>query len=369
MTSARGAKKGAAKKKKATPRTKPGAESRKPRALSYADAGVDIHAADDAKGRIKKLVESTFTAGVVGGFGGFGGMFRVPAGAHSPILVSSADGVGTKIKVAIESGRHDTIGHDLVNHCVNDILVQGAVPLFFLDYVGFGKLVPAVLEQVVTGVTRGCIENGCTLSGGETAELPGVYTPPDYDLAGFIVGYVEENAVLGAQRVVDGDHLIGLASSGLHTNGYSLARRIVSERMKLAVRDAFPGESGSVSEVLLRVHTSYLKALRPVLPRIHAMAHITGGGLPGNLNRALPANLDAVVETSSWRVPNVFAQLQLAGGVSRDEMFRAFNMGVGMVVVTGSADVDAVKSSAKSAGITAWSLGRVQRGSGQVILQ
>ncbi|MEK7401389.1 MAG: phosphoribosylformylglycinamidine cyclo-ligase [Gemmatimonadota bacterium] len=337
--------------------------------LAYADAGVDIHAADDAKARIKKLVESTFTAGVVGGFGGFGGMFRVPSGARNPILVSSADGVGTKIKVAIEAGKHDTIGHDLVNHCVNDILVQGAVPLFFLDYVGFGKLVPSVLEQVVTGVTRGCVENGCTLSGGETAELPGVYTPPDYDLAGFIVGYVEEGAVLGPQRVVEGDHLIGLASSGLHTNGYSLARRIVSERMKLAVRDAFPSEKGTVSEVLLRVHTSYLKALRPVLPRIHAMAHITGGGLPGNLNRALPADLDAVVETSSWRVPNLFAQLQKAGGVSRDEMFRAFNMGVGMVVITSSADVDAVKSSANAAGITAWSLGRIQRGSGQVILQ
>jgi phosphoribosylformylglycinamidine cyclo-ligase len=335
--------------------------------LKYADAGVDIDAADDAMRRIKRLVESTFTSGVVGGFGGFGGMFRAPSGANA-ILVSSADGVGTKIKVAIEAEVHDTIGHCLVNHCTNDILVQGAVPLFFLDYVGFGKLIPTVLEQIVTGVTRGCVENGCALSGGETAELPGVYTPPDYDLAGFIVGYVEEGAVLGAQRVVEGDHLIGLASSGLHTNGYSLARRIVSERMKLAVGDAFPGESGSVSEVLLRVHTSYLKALRPVLPRIHAMAHITGGGLPGNLNRALPANLDAVVETSSWRVPNLFAQLQKAGDVSHDEMFRAFNMGVGMVVITGSAEVDAVKSSAKAAGITAWSLGRVQRGSGQVIL-
>jgi phosphoribosylformylglycinamidine cyclo-ligase len=318
--------------------------------------------------RIKKLVESTFTAGVVGGFGGFGGMFRMPANAKKPVLVASADGVGTKIKVAIESGVNDTIGHCLVNHCVNDILVQGATPLFFLDYVGFGKLVPKVLADVVTGVTRGCVENGCTLSGGETAELPGVYTPPDYDLAGFIVGYVEEDAVLGSHRVSEGDHLIGLASSGLHTNGYSLARRIVSQRMKLAVTDAFPGESGSVSEVLLRVHTSYLKALRPVLPRIRAMAHITGGGLPGNLNRALPANLNAVVETSSWRVPNLFAQLQKAGGVSRDEMFKAFNMGVGMVVITGSADVDAVKSSAKSAGITAWSLGRIERGSGQVIL-
>lgn len=336
--------------------------------LDYRSAGVDIAAADDAKSRIKRLVESTFTSGVVGGFGGFGGMFRLPPYARSPVLVSSADGVGTKIKVAIEAGVHHTIGHDLVNHCVNDILVQGATPLFFLDYVGFGKLIPAVLEQVVTGVTRGCLENGCTLSGGETAELPGVYTPPDYDLAGFIVGYVEEDAVLGARRVVEGDQLVALASSGLHTNGYSLARRIVGERMKLAISDAFPGESATVGEVLLRVHTSYLKALRAVLPRMHAMAHITGGGLPGNLNRVLPAHLDAVVETSSWRVPNVFTQLQRAGKVSQDEMFRAFNMGVGMVVITSAANAVAVQGSARAAGITAWTLGRVERGNGQVNL-
>jgi len=351
---------------------KPEGKSRLPKtergSLTYASAGVDIAAADDAMRRIKRLVESTFTSGVVGGFGGFGGMFRLPSQARRPILVSSADGVGTKVKVAIEAGVHDTIGHDLVNHCVNDILVQGATPLFFLDYVGFGKLIPSILEQVVTGVTRGCVENGCTLSGGETAELPGVYTPPDYDLAGFIVGYVEEDLVLGSRRVAEGDHLVALASSGLHTNGYSLARRIVGERMKLAVGDAFPGESATVGDVFLRVHTSYLKALRPVLPRVHAMAHITGGGLPGNLNRALPAHLDAVVETSSWRVPNLFAQLQKAGRVSRDEMFRAFNMGVGMVVIAGAADADAVHSSARAAGITAWTLGRVERGSGQVHL-
>jgi phosphoribosylformylglycinamidine cyclo-ligase len=358
---ARGLKESKRKSKRQAPSSK--------RSLTYASAGVDIAAADESMRRIKRLVESTYTSGVVGGFGGFGGMFRMPGHARRPVLVSSADGVGTKIKVAIEAGVHDSIGHDLVNHCVNDILVQGATPLFFLDYVGFGKLIPAVLEQVVMGVTRGCVENGCTLSGGETAELPGVYTPPDYDLAGFIVGYVEEDAVLGSRRVVEGDHLVALASSGLHTNGYSLARRIVTERMKLALSAAFPGESATVGEVLLRVHTSYLKALRPVLSRVHAMAHITGGGLPGNLNRALPAHLDAAVDTSSWQVPNLFVQLQKAGKVSRDEMFRAFNMGVGMVVITGAGDVDAVTSSARAAGLTAWTLGRVVRGSGQVILQ
>ena len=350
--------------------SKPTAHSPKPKAqssLSYSASGVDIDAADDAKNRIKRLVESTHTKGVVGKFGGFGGMFRMPSDARRPVLVSSADGVGTKLKVAIEANRHDTVGHDLVNHCVNDILVQGATPLFFLDYVGFGKLIPDVLEQVVTGITVGCRENGCCLSGGETAELPGVYTPPDYDLAGFIVGYVEENAVLGPDRVLEGDVLVGFESSGLHTNGYSLARRVVAERMRLTAKDQFPGESATVADVLLRVHTSYLKALRPVLSRIHAMAHITGGGLPGNLNRALPETLNAEVDTKSWRIPNLFAQLEKHGGVPRSEMYRTFNMGVGMVVITSSADVDAVKRSAKDAGISAWTLGRVVRGSGQVI--
>ena len=346
----------------------PPATPKKGKPLDYAASGVDIAAADDAKHRISRLVESTYTSGVVGKFGGFGGMFRVPPEARRPILVSSADGVGTKLKVAIEAGRNDTVGHDLVNHCVNDILVQGATPLFFMDYVAFGKLVPSVLEEIVTGITRGCRENGATLSGGETAELPGVYTPPDYDLAGFIVGYVEEDAVLGPERVVEGDQLIALGSSGLHTNGYSLARRIVSDRMRLKVGDEFPGEQASVADVLLRVHTSYLKALVPVLPLVHAMAHITGGGLPGNLNRALPATLDAVVDTKSWNIPNLFAQLERAGGVPRAEMYRAFNMGVGMVVITNSANANAVIDSARAAGITAWTLGRITRGNGQVLL-
>ena len=336
--------------------------------MDYASAGVDIEAADDAKNRIRKLVESTYTEGVVGKFGGFGGMFRMPANATRPVLVSSADGVGTKIKVAIEAGKNDTVGHCLVNHCVNDILVQGARPMFFLDYVAFGKLIPSVLEDIVTGVTRGCRENGATLAGGETAELPGVYTPPDYDLAGFIVGYVEEDAVLGPDRVREGDALVGLASSGLHTNGYSLARRIVSDRMRLGVNDPFPGDKATVGEVLLRVHVSYLKALTPVLSKVHAMAHITGGGLPGNLNRALPSTLDAVVETSSWKTPNLFAQLEKAGEVPKAEMYRAFNMGVGMVFITKPSDADAVIRSASYAGINAWSMGRVVRGGGHVQL-
>jgi len=336
--------------------------------LDYRAAGVDIDAADDAKERIRRHVESTFTAGARGMFGGFGGMFRMPPGAERPVLVASADGVGTKIKVAIEADRHDTVGHDLVNHCVNDILVQGATPMFFLDYVAFGKLEPGVVERIVAGVAAGCRENACALLGGETAEMPGLYTPPDYDLAGFIVGYVEEDRVLGAERVRDGDVLIGLASSGLHTNGYSLARRIVSERLRLAAEAPFPGGGGTVADVLLSVHRSYLSALRPVLDRVHAMAHITGGGIPGNLPRALPGTLDAVVEVGSWSVPNVFLVLEKAGGVPRAEMLRAFNMGVGMIVITDAASVDAVIASASAAGVPAWRLGNVVPGAGRVTL-
>ena len=336
--------------------------------LTYAGAGVDIDAAESSKHRIKALVESTFTAGARGAFGGFGGMFRVPAGARAPLLVSSADGVGTKIKVAIEAGRHDTIGHCLVNHCVNDILVQGAEPLFFLDYVAFGKLLPETVEQVVAGVAAGCRENGCSLVGGETAEMPGLYTPPDYDLAGFIVGWVEEEQVITRDRVRAGDVLVGLASSGLHTNGYSLARRIVNERLKLAPGDAFPGDTRATADVLLAVHRSYLKALAPVRGVIHAMAHITGGGLPGNLDRSLPPALDAVVDTTSWEIPNVFRVLGDAGGVARDEMFRAFNMGVGMVVITDAASAAQVRASATAAGVESWMLGEVVDGKGRVIL-
>jgi len=336
------------------------------RPLDYSSAGVDLDRSDAVKRRIRSVVESTFTAGARGAFGGFGGMYRIPAEVRRPVLVASADGVGTKLRVAIEANRHDTIGHDLVNHCVNDVLVQGAVPLFFLDYFAAGVLVPDVVEAVVTGVAAGCRENGCSLVGGETAEMPGLYTPPDYDLAGFIVGCVEEDGILGADRVEEGDVLVGLASSGLHTNGYSLARHIVFERMGLRVTDAFPGERASVADVLLRVHRSYLPALRPVLPRIHAMAHITGGGLPGNVNRALPDTLDAVIDAGSWEVPNLFQQLEQAGQVDRAEMYRTFNMGVGMVVITGEADADAIQASASSAHVANWRLGRIVRGAGQV---
>ena len=337
--------------------------------LDYRSAGVDIDAADDSKHRIRAHVESTFTAGARGAFGGFGGMFRVPPEFKEPLLVSSADGVGTKIKVAIEAGRNDTVGHCLVNHCVNDILVQGAVPLFFLDYVAFGKLVPQTVEEIVAGVAAGCRENGATLAGGETAEMPGLYTPPDYDLAGFIVGVVEEHRVISSAGAREGDVLIALGSSGLHTNGYSLARAIVRDRLKLGPHDAFPGAGGkTVADVLLAVHRSYLNVMRPVLGHAHAMAHITGGGIPGNLDRSLPPTLDAVVWTDSWDVPAVFRVLQEAGGVSDAEMYRAFNMGAGMIVATDEAGAAAISASASQAGVPAWQIGLLTRGSGQVKL-
>jgi phosphoribosylformylglycinamidine cyclo-ligase len=340
--------------------------------LDYRAAGVDIDVADAAKERIRRLVESTTTAGVRGEFGGFGGMFRVPGGSGTgdQLLVSSVDGVGTKLAVAVAAGRHDTVGHDLVNHCTNDILVQGARPLFFLDYLAFGVLDPGVAEAVVAGVAAGCRENGCALIGGETAEMPNLYTPPNYDLAGCIVGIVGEADVLGAGRVQLGDTIIGLASSGLHTNGYSLARRIVAERLRLGVADRFPGatDRATVADVLLRVHRSYLASLGPVLGDVHALAHITGGGIPGNLPRVLPPALDAVIAHGSWPVPIEFTTLMDAGQVDQGEMLRTFNMGVGMIVVASSSASSRIISHAQSAGVAGWTIGEIVRGTGRVVI-
>src|SRR5688500_3823460 len=251
------------------------------KATTYRDAGVDRDAARDAKHRILDLVKSTATAHVVSNPGGFGGLFRVPTDLAEPLLVSSADGVGTKLKIAQMTGRHDTIGHDLVNHCVNDILVEGARPLFFLDYLAMGALEPGTAEQIVAGVAAGCLENGCALVGGETAEMPDFYAPGEYDLAGFVVGVVDAPHRLGAHRVVKGDVLLGLAGTGFHTNGYSLLRKIIFEKLGLSATDPYPGSAELVSDVLLRVHRSYLPSLSPLLHEegLHALAHITGGGI------------------------------------------------------------------------------------------
>ena len=338
--------------------------------LSYAAAGVDIDAAATAMKGVAALVRSTATADTLSELGSFGGLYRVPRDARQPVLVASTDGVGTKLKVAFTSGRHDTVGQDLVNHCVNDILVQGARPLFFLDYVGVGRLEPGVVEALVEGVARGCRENGCALLGGETAEMPDMYAPGEYDLAGTIVGMVEEDRVLDGRGIRPGDALVALASSGLHTNGYSLARRIVFDRMGLGMDDPFPEEDGSVADVLLRVHRSYLNALHPLLEagRIRGLAHVTGGGLVDNVPRILPPGVDARFDLGSWSVPPLFRVLQREGGVEKSEMFRAFNMGVGMVAVVSAEDADGVVRDLRSSGETAWIAGEIVPGEGKVLL-
>lgn len=334
--------------------------------LDYRAAGVDLDAAERAKARLKSLVASTRDENTLSELGLFGGLYSVPAGVKSPVLVSSADGVGTKLKVAFLAARHDTVGQCLVNHCVNDILVQGARPLFFLDYLASGGMDEAVVTDVVTGVARACKENACALLGGETAQMPDFYAADEYDLAGFIVGVVERDKVLDGSRVRAADVLIGLPSSGLHTNGYTLARKIVFDTMGLNVADPFPGSDRTVGEVLLDVHRSYLGVLKPILEAdtIRGLAHITGGGIPGNLPRILGAELGARVDLSSWEVPDVFRVLEQAGGVARDEMLRVFNMGVGMIVVTSPDDVDGVMSALREGGSKPWVLGEVETGAG-----
>lgn len=340
------------------------------RAITYRDAGVDRDAARDAKFRILDLIKSTTTGNVVANPGGFGGLCRIPEGLREPLLVSSADGVGTKLKVAMLSGRHDTIGHDLVNHCVNDILVEGARPLFFLDYIGMGALEPGVVEQIVAGVAAGCLENGCALSGGETAEMPDFYAPGEYDLAGFIVGVVEDKKRIGKHRVQRGDVLLGLGSDGFHTNGYSLVRRIVFDALHLKVDDAYPGSTESVSDVLLRVHRSYLAALVPLVAgeRIHALAHITGGGIPENLDRVIPDGLSARVRRAAWEVPAEFTALIDAGNVPLEDAERTFNMGIGMVAVVAPDEADSVAAALREAGETVWRIGTIETGEEAVVM-
>ena len=313
------------------------------RRSAYAEAGVDIDAQDEALHEIKGLVRSTNTPGVMSQLGTFGGLFKPPAGYEEPILVSSADGVGTKLMVARMVGDYSTVGHDLVNHCVNDILVQGARPMFFMDYVGAGVLEPSCVVDLVKGVTAGCVENECALLGGETAEMPGFYDVGDYELVGFIVGIVDRSKLIDGSRIEPGDKILGLGSSGLHTNGYSLARRILFDKMGLGVGASMPGASGvTVGETLLAVHRSYLPALGPVLthPGLKGLAHITGGGLTDNLPRILPDGCGARIDLSTWQVPSLFEVLEREGSVAREEMMRVFNMGIGMAVVVG-ADAEA----------------------------
>ena len=341
-------------------------------ALDYRSAGVDIDAGAEAVRRIRALARGTFTPGVLSEIGSFGGLFRPDlTELADPVLVSSADGVGTKLKVAFLAGRHDTVGRDLVNHCVNDILVQGARPLFFLDYLATGRLAPDVTEAVVRGIAAACTENGCALLGGETAEMPGFYADGEYDLAGFIVGIADRGRLIDGRGVRPGDGVIGLPSNGLHTNGYSLARRIVFDTLGLNVDSVPEGLDGPVGDVLLRPHRSYLPVVSPLLAEaggaVTAMAHVTGGGLTDNLPRVLPPGAAVDIDRGAWAPPPVFTFLQRHGGLSDAEAFRTFNMGIGLVVVCAPGERDALLAWLRQRGEPGAALiGRVTAGDGAV---
>ena len=337
--------------------------------MDYKASGVDIDAGNETVRRIKALAKSTFTAGVLSEIGSFGGLFRLDtSGWKDPILVSSADGVGTKLKVAFMTNQHRTIGVDLVNHCVNDILVQGARPLFFLDYLATGRLQPDVAEQIVEGLARACRDNGCALLGGETAEMPGFYREGEYDLAGFIVGAVEGEQLINGRSIAAGDVLIGLPSTGLHTNGYSLARRIAFEHLGLSVDSRVDELGGSIGEALLTPHRSYLHAVYPLIVKgaIKGMAHITGGGITENLPRILPAGTAARIERSSWEIPAVFRWLQRVGDVPEGDMFRTFNMGVGLIIVCPPALAETIVDDLRTRHETPILMGEIMRGTGAV---
>ena len=301
--------------------------------IRYRDAGVDIDEGDRAVASIKKLARQTFTRGVLTDIGSFGAAFQL-RGLRRPVLVSSADGVGTKLKVAFLTGRHDTVGEDLVNHCVNDIAVQGAAPLFFLDYFAVGKLNASVAASVVSGIARGCSQNGCALIGGETAEMPGMYLDGEYDLAGFIVGVAERAQLLTGNRIRRGDVLLALPSSGLHTNGYSLARRLLFDRAGYGPKTHLPEIGARVGDALLAVHRSYLKPIRALLGAglLHGAAHITGGGITGNTPRMLSKEFGAVIDTQAWTIPPLFEVLRRIGNIPEDDYRRTFNLGVGMIL-------------------------------------
>jgi phosphoribosylformylglycinamidine cyclo-ligase len=328
----------------------------------YAAAGVNLREAEEAKDRIGRLVAETRTPLAVGSVGAFGGMVRLPAGMRSPVLVMSTDGVGTKVLVAQQAGRFDTVGEDLVNHSVNDILVHGATPIAFMDYIAGHRLPIEMIAGVVAGIARGCRAHNMTLAGGETAQMPGLYLERTFDLAGTIIGVVEEGEALHGTAIVPGDVLIGYQSSGLHTNGYTLARRVLFEVLGLGLDAPLPGGTTSVVDALLAVHRSYDAAIRPVLDVVHGLAHITGGGIAGNLVRVLPEGVEAVIETGSWSWPSLFTLLAEGGAVPREEMRDVFNLGVGMIAVVPASAVDRVQAAAAAAGDTTWVLGEVRAG-------
>ena len=332
---------------------------------AYARAGVDVDLGNRLKRHIQLLVKRTHGVQVLGKIGGFSGLFAPNfRGMHEPVLVASIDGVGTKLKIAFAMNKHDTVGGDLVNHCVNDIAVLGAQPLFFLDYIGCEKLEPRIFHQLLRGLSRACRSAGCALIGGETAQMPGMYRKGEYDLAGCIVGVVDRAKIIDGSNIKSGDAILGLGSNGLHTNGYSLARKILLETMALKISSYLPGSTITVGEELLRLHENY----RPLLARvpsgvIKGLAHITGGGLIDNLPRILPNNCDAVIDTKSWRVPRIFQTLQQKGNVGAGEMYQVFNMGIGMVAIVSERDAKRTMSILRGKQI-----GRVERGAGKAHL-
>ena len=333
-----------------------------PRGGQYAAAGVDLAGAETAKERIGRLVAGTRTALSMGAVGAFGGMVRVPPGMREPVLVLSTDGVGTKVLVAVQAGRLDTVGEDLVNHGVNDILVHAATPLAFMDYVAGAGLSVEQTTAIVEGIARGCRAHAMALAGGETAQMPGLYRPGTFDLAGTIIGVVEKDSALHGDRIAPGDVLLGYASTGLHTNGYSLARRIVFDQMRLGIGDRLGDTRQTVGEALLAIHRSYLRSLAPVIAQVHGLAHITGGGIAGNLVRILPPGCEATVDPASWTLPPLFHFLQQAGGVSVDEMRDVFNLGVGLIAVLPPESVAAAQAAAAADGVATWIMGDVRSG-------
>ena len=339
--------------------------------ISYSDAGVDIDAATRATDRIKELARRTFNQRTLSEIGSFGGMFdgAFPDLAQ-PVLVASADGVGTKLKIAFATGVHNTVGRDLVNHCVNDILVQGARPLFFLDYIATGKLSPDVVASIIEGVTNGCRENGCVLLGGETAEMPGFYQDGEYDIAGFIVGIVDRARVIDGKTIAAGDVLLALPSAGLHTNGYSLARKLFFEVAGYEPHTYIPELAMTAGEALLLPHLSYLKPLEGLLDKgvIKGLAHITGGGLTDNIPRILPEGTAVKIEKESWNIPSLFDLLRRLGNVSAQEMYRTFNMGVGMVIVCSEHDAETIKTHLRNERETCCAIGNVVSGNREVLI-
>jgi phosphoribosylformylglycinamidine cyclo-ligase len=333
---------------------------------AYARAGVDVDLSNRLKLEIQSVVKRTHGPQVLGKIGGFGGLFRANfSGMRDPVLVASIDGVGTKLKIAFAMNKHDTVGADLVNHCVNDIAVLGARPLFFLDYIGCEKLEPKVFRQLLRGLSLACRSTGCALLGGETAQMPGMYRKSEYDLAGCIVGVVDRTQIIDGSKIQPGDVILGLASNGLHTNGYSLARKILFEKMQLKPSSPLPGSTITVGKELLRVHKNYQPLLAKVPSgMIKGLAHITGGGLIDNGPRILPSNCDAIIETKSWRVPRIFQILQQNGDVDAAEMYQVFNMGIGMVVIVARQDAQRAKSI-----LRAKEIGRIERGSGKTVLK